>query len=97
VLVPTALGADWGWVADTMLPTRAYENGVFLAYANGSGTQGDMEFLGKSVIAAPNGTELARAGRGSEILYALLDPAMVRKAQLRLPYLLDRTSLDLLL
>jgi predicted amidohydrolase len=49
------------------------------------------------VIAAPNGTELARAGRGSEILYASLDPAMVRKAQLRLPYLLDRTSLDLLL
>ena len=96
VLVPTALGADWGWVADTMLPTRAYENGVFLAYANGSGTQGDMEFLGKSVIAAPNGTELARASRTSEILYASLDPAMVRKAQLRLPYLLDRTSLDLL-
>ncbi len=95
VLVPTALGAAWGWVAETMIPTRAYENGVFLAYANGAGAQGDMTFLGQSVIAAPMGVELARAGSEPEILYATLDLDQVATAQARLPYLQDRTTLHL--
>jgi 5-aminopentanamidase len=96
VLVPTALGTAWGWVADTMLPTRAYENGMFLAYANGAGTQNGMDFLGRSFIAAPNGTELARAGAAPEILFADLDLAMVRAAQTRLPYLKDKQHLSLI-
>lgn len=95
VLVPTALGADWNWVAETMIPTRAYENGVFLAYANGAGQQGEMSFLGKSVIATPDGRELARAGAEPEILYADLEHALVAKAQARLPYLKDRLLLNL--
>lgn len=90
VLVPTALGAQWGWVAQRMIPTRAYENGVFLAYANSAGQEGDMAYLGQSVIAAPNGTELARAGAAPEILRATLDPDAVAAAQARLPYLRDR-------
>ena len=61
VLVPTALGADRDWVAEKMMPARAFENGVFFAYANGVGIQGEMTFLGKSVIAGLAGTELTRA------------------------------------
>lgn len=95
ILVPTALGADWGWVAKTMIPTRAYENGVYLAYANSAGTQRDMTFLGASVIAAPNGTEAARAGQAPTLLCARIDPQEVRKAQKRLPYLRDRTQIKL--
>ena len=95
VLVPTALGACWGWVAETMLPTRAYENGVFLAYANSAGTQNELAFLGSSVIAAPDGEELARAGNAPQILYAELDKSRVQAAQARLPYLIDRTHIQL--
>ena len=95
VLVPTALGAQWGWVGHTMIPCRAYENGVYLAYANSAGSQNDMDFLGASVIAAPDGHEAARAGAEPEILYADLDPDQVKAAQTRLPYLTDRTSLRL--
>jgi len=73
-----------------MMPTRAFENGVFFAYANGVGTQGEMTFLGKSVIAGPAGIELTRAGSDPEILYAALDLPLVAKAQSRLPYLADR-------
>lgn len=36
--------------------TRAQENGVFFISSNGSGPQGDVEFQGYSVIAAPNGS-----------------------------------------
>lgn len=95
VLVPTALGDQWGWAARTMLPTRAYENGVFLAHANSAGIENNLSFLGESVIAAPNGVELARAGAAPEILTADIAPNRVTAAQLRLPYLLDRRDLAL--
>lgn len=93
VLVPTALGSEWDWVSRTMIPTRAYENGVYLGYANSAGTEHNMTFLGKSLIAAPDGKEAARAGEEPEIIYAYLHKSRVRSAQMRLPYLQDRSSI----
>ncbi|WP_170429812.1 carbon-nitrogen hydrolase family protein [Ruegeria arenilitoris] len=93
VLVPTALGAQWEWVAQRMIPTRAYENGVYLAYANSAGIENGMTFLGQSVIATPDGQELARAGAESEIIYGTLQLDNVSTAQERLPYLKDREAL----
>lgn len=93
VLVPTALGAQWTWVAQKMIPTRAYENGIYLAYANSAGTERGMEFLGQSLIAAPDGCELARAGAQPEIIHAKLHLEQIAKAQARLPYLTDRKML----
>ncbi|SIQ73511.1 Predicted amidohydrolase [Paracoccus thiocyanatus] len=95
ILVPTALGAQWGWVGRTMIPTRGYENGVFLAYANHAGQENGMAFLGESFIAAPDGQELARAGVAPEVLIADIDPTRVTQAQKRLPYLKDRLALPL--
>lgn len=94
VLVPTALGAKWGWVAETMIPTRGFENGVFLAYANGAGQQNEMTFLGRSFIGSPDGEILARAGMSPEIIFANLDLSRVKAAQRRLPYLMDQAHLD---
>ena len=93
ILVPTALGAQWEWVAQRMIPTRAYENGVFLAYANSAGTERGLQFLGQSFIATPDGQELARAGADAEIIYGTLDIDRVSSAQSRLPYLADRKLL----
>jgi predicted amidohydrolase len=95
ILVPTALGAQWGWVATRMIPTRAYENGVYLAYANSAGTENGLAFLGASMIANPDGTEAARAEAAPTVLYADLDPDRVSQAQSRLPYLKDRLTLGL--
>ena len=93
VLVPTALGAQWGVVANAVIPTRAFENGVHVAYANSCGQEGDMAFYGGSCVIAPNGQELARAGSGEEILQTTITRAAVTAAQSRLPYL---ANLDLL-
>ncbi|WP_170608565.1 carbon-nitrogen hydrolase family protein [Ruegeria arenilitoris] len=95
ILVPTALGAQWEWVAKRMIPSRAYENGVFLAYANSAGTERGLEFLGQSFIATPDGQELARAGAEAEVIYGTLDFDRVSSAQSRLPYLSDRKLLEL--
>lgn len=96
-LVPTALSADWGWVARTMVPSRAYENGMFLAYANHAGHDNGLKFLGESFIAAPDGIELARAGAAPEILLATLEQRRVSTARARLPYLAENSALKLFL
>ncbi len=93
ILVPTALGAQWGWVAQSMIPTRAYENGVFLAYANSAGDENGLRFLGESFIATPDGQELARAGSEPGVIYGDLHIGKVATAQARLPYLKDRLTL----
>lgn len=95
ILVPTALGAQWEWVSQRMIPTRAYENGVYLAYANSAGVENGMSFLGQSFIASPDGQELARAGSQPELIYGALKPDKVSIAQSRLPYLKVRKMLRL--
>jgi predicted amidohydrolase len=47
------------------------------------------------LIAAPGGTEAARAGSKPEVIFADLDAEQVRAAQARLPYFKDRLSLKL--
>jgi len=95
VLVPTALGAQWGHVADTVMPTRAFENGVALAYANSAGAENGMAFLGRSVIVAPDGTRAAQAGSAAEVIFADITQEQVQAAQARLPYLRDVLDLKL--
>lgn len=95
VLVPTALGAQWGVVAQKVMPTRAFENGVYVAYANQSGNEGDITYFGGSCIIAPNGDEDARAGEQEEILISSLSASKVIAAQNRLPYLSDLKRIQL--
>lgn len=95
VLVPTALGAQWDWVSQSMIPARAYENGIFLAYANSAGAEHGMKFLGQSFIATPDGKELARATMEPGIIFGELKMDQVSAAQARLPYLKDREALSL--
>jgi 5-aminopentanamidase len=87
ILAPTALRAQWNFVARKMIPTRAFENGLFLLYANHAGREGDSDYLGESVIVAPDGRALALAGDGEEVVFANLDMAEISRARQTLPYL----------
>ena len=89
VLVPTALGATWGVVAEKLVPTRAFENGVWIAYADHVGAFGGLDFFGGSRIVAPDGQDVAIAGRRPGLITAELDQDRVRAMQARLPYLAD--------
>jgi predicted amidohydrolase len=94
VLVPTALGSQWSVVSDKLIPTRAFENGVFVCYANHCGTENGLTYYGGSCIVGPDGADLARAGSGPEVLRAELERGAVAQAQARLPYLIDRKKLN---
>jgi len=62
IAAPTALKAEWAFVARQLIPARAFENGVFLAYANYCGRENGFSYLGESCIIGPDGSEIARAG-----------------------------------
>jgi 5-aminopentanamidase len=87
VLVPTALVDNWASVAHQLMPTRAFENGIWLLYANHAGSENDANYLGASCIVSPDGKDAARAGSGEELIIAEIDRQGVEVAQARLPYL----------
>lgn len=89
ILTPTALRAKWTFVAQKMIPTRAFENGLFLLYANHAGQEGDSDYLGGSVIVAPNGEALVLAGAGEELISCDLDMQAIAEARKTLPYVTD--------
>lgn len=90
ILIPTRQMEPYEQVAKYVIPARAYENQVYIAYANHSGTGDGLDYIGLSSICGPDGKVLAAAGKGEEIIYATVDPthhAAVRKAD---PLIADR-------
>jgi predicted amidohydrolase len=90
VAVPTALMDPFEVVARTVVPARAVENQVFLAYANRCGREGDLHYCGQSCVVGPDGADLARAGHGEELILADLDLDRLAAARLDNTYLADR-------
>ena len=92
VIVPTALGIDWRVVSRQVMRARAFESGVFLAYANHAGTEGAMNYIGDSVIISPLGEDMARAGSGETVITADIDISTLPAIRQRLPFLRDYKS-----
>lgn len=89
VAVPTALAERWEFVAEKLIPTRAFESCVWLAYSNHAGTENALTYYGGSRIVAPDGEQVAVAGRGEQFISANIDAERVTSARQRLPYLRD--------
>ena len=89
IVAPTALGAQWEVVASRLVPTRAFENGVWVAYANHAGHENGLDYLGGSKIVAPDGVIESDAGNEECLISFRIDSARVEAAQRRLPYLQD--------
>lgn len=90
LLVPTALAHGFEEVPQILLRARALESQLTVAYANHSGSEDGCEFLGGSVIAAPDGSLLAAAGPGPELLFAEVSAEAARDARDAVPYLAER-------
>ncbi|MEU8716761.1 MULTISPECIES: carbon-nitrogen hydrolase family protein [unclassified Streptomyces] len=90
LLVPTANMHPFQFVAESLVPVRAWENQMYVAYANRVGQEGEFEFFGLSGLSGPDGVARARAGRGEELLVADVDPALLAASREANPYLKDR-------
>ncbi len=87
VLVPTANMVGYEIVSRTLVPARAYENGVHVAYANYCGSEGDQDYAGLSVICGPDGVADTLPAVDEDLLVA-----EVRDVEGVPPYLADRRS-----
>jgi N-carbamoylputrescine amidase len=93
VVVPQA-GSVGEWppgVFEAELQVAAFQNGYFAALANRVGAEECLTFAGESYVSDPMGRIIARAPAGEDhILYADLDPAMLRECSARRHFLPDR-------
>lgn len=90
VIVPTALMQPFDVVAKIVVPARAYENQLFLAYVDHCGREGQFDYCGLSCVVGPDGSDIARAGRGEELIFADIDPAQLRASRRMNTHLEDR-------
>lgn len=92
IAVPTALMEPYCKVSQLVVPTRAYENQVFVAYANRCGQEVDLQYCGLSCIIGPDGNDLVRAGTAKGLYVADINPADISTSRVKNPYLTDRRS-----
>lgn len=77
LVVPTAQMHPFQFVAESMIPVRAFENQMYVAYVNRVGREGEFEFVGLTTLAGPDGIARGRAGRGAELVLADVDPVLL--------------------
>jgi predicted amidohydrolase len=90
LVVPTALMRPYEVVADTLVPARAYESQLFVAYANRCDTEQELTYCGRSCLVAPTGEVLARAGSGPGVIAADVTRDAVTASRLENTHLADR-------
>ena len=90
IVAPTANMVPFDVVATTIVPARAYENQAYVAYANYCGYENGLEYCGLSCVAAPDGSDAARAGRNEELIICELDHGLLTASRRTATYLADR-------
>ena len=90
LLVPTALTDEYQTVPSLLVPARAVENQIFIAYCNHAGVENGMRFLGGSCLVGPDGHSVVAAGVGETLLIAEIDRHTQLAASKIYPYRSDR-------
>lgn len=90
VLVPTAVTEGYGVVPRTLVPARAAENQLFVAWCNRTGEERGMRFLGHSCVNGPDGADLISMGPSERLAVVDIEPSSRATAQSAYHYLADR-------
>ena len=87
LLVPTANMRPFDSVATRLVPARAEENGLYVAYANYCGAEAEFDYCGLSCLCGPDGEAIARAGRDDALIYGDVSQASLQSTRQLSPYL----------
>lgn len=85
VLVPTANMTDFDEVSQLLVPARACENRLFVAYANACGAEGSVRYGGLSTVAAPSGQIVSAFGRTQDLRCITLSTHALSQARVGSP------------
>ncbi|GAA4097410.1 nitrilase-related carbon-nitrogen hydrolase [Nocardioides kongjuensis] len=87
---PTALMAPYDAVSTLIVPARAFENQMAVAYANRAGSEHDLTYTGLSCVVGPDGADLARADDRPGLVVGTLTSAALDDARRANTHLADR-------
>ncbi len=90
VLVPTALTEEYTAIPEFIVPARAVESQVFVAYCNRAGSENGMRFLGGSRLTGIDGRAIAAAGAGEALIMGEISQEARLEASRIYPYVADR-------
>ena len=90
VLVPTANPVGAEQVQEILIRARAVENDSSVVYVNYCGSDGTLDYNGRSMICAPDGQVLAQAGADGEQLLIADLPTDPQPKSAAASYLADR-------
>ncbi len=79
-------------VSRIMVPARAAENQLFVAFANRGGREGTLVYGGGSCIVGPDGTDILRFGPEQRMTVVNLDLDAIGRRRSRFTYLSDRRA-----
>ncbi|MGO4854173.1 carbon-nitrogen hydrolase family protein [Phaeovulum sp. W22_SRMD_FR3] len=74
LLVPTANPLGYEHVQRALIPARAHESRLIIAYANYTGSEAGLTFGGRSLIVGPDAEPLAQAGLAEALMIVDLPP-----------------------
>ena len=94
IIAPTGQSSNWPAAARYNCRTRAFENGLFVAYANSTGRLNDINFMGESKIIGPDGIDLVNAEQGEKLICAEINTDDILLVREKLPYLNDSRKLN---
>ncbi len=92
ILVPTANMLPFTSIATRLVPARAEENTVYVAYANYCGAEGRFDYCGLSCICGPDGNDLARAATQPLMVTADLSKTDLAQVRSMATHLADRRT-----
>ena len=88
LVVPTALMKPYDIVSTALIPTRALENGMYVAYANRIGREGVFNYVGNSCIVGPDGADLTRASlQEPELMITRIEKSIISAVRSDISYL----------
>ena len=93
ILAPTAQSIHWPAASRYIARSRAFENGVYVAYANFMGKLHGIDFLGESKIIGPDGLDLSNAKKKETVITSIIDTSAITQVRKKMPYLKDIQNL----
>ena len=93
IIAPTGQSSNWPAAALYNCRTRAFENGIFVAYANSTGQLNGISFMGESKIIGPDGLDIVNAGIGEKLISSEIETNKIKLIRGKLPYLKDSKSI----
>lgn len=91
IVTPTANMVPFNSVPRRLVPARAEENALYIAYCNYVGSEGNFTYNGQSCVCGPDGQDLARAEtQNDQLIFATMDRTQLDKSRQLQSYLSDR-------